>query len=172
MEVGIAVFTNTSGNPLPSILINCVHDHLGGHDPVPWLERFREMRRKALTQQKSDDAERLAARKPGTRPSHDLADFCGAYEHPAYGRMVITLEGDGLHWAWRGMSAALSHRHDDAFQLPFIGGKLNPDDLVISFATGHDGSIASLSAPLEPLVADIMFLRAPADAGLTSPRGS
>jgi hypothetical protein len=161
-HAGIAVFTNTTGNPLPSILINRMHDHLSGNAPVPWLDRLRDMRRKALAQQKSDEATRHAPRKPDPRPSHDLADFCGAFEHPAYGRMVITQESEALHWAWRGMNAKLSHRHYDSFQLPYVFGELNPDDLVLTFATDRDGNIASLSAQLEPLVADIVFTRAPA----------
>jgi len=159
-NIGIAVFTNTGGNPLSSILINRIHDHLSGKGPVPWLDRLRDMRRKGLAQQKSDEAAKPTERKLNTRPSHDLADFCGAYQHPAYGRMVITQDGDGLHWAWRGMGAALSHRHYDSFQLPYVFGDLNPDDLVISFATDRDGNIASLSAQVEPLVPDIVFTRA------------
>ena len=159
-NIGVAVFTNTGGNPLPSILINRIHDHVSGKESVPWLDRLRDMRRKGLAQQKSDEAAKPAARKPDTRPSHDLADFCGAYQHPAYGRMVITQNGDALHWAWRGMKAALPHRHYDSFQLPYVFGELNPDDLVISFATDRDGNIASLSAQLEALVPDIVFTRA------------
>jgi hypothetical protein len=156
------VFTNTGGNPVPAILINRILDRACGDEPVPWLDRLRDMRRKALAQQKSDEAAKPTERKLNTRPSHDLADFCGAYEHPAYGRMVITQDGDGLRWAWRGMGAALSHRHHDSFQLPYVFGDLNPDDLVISFATDRDGNIASLSAQLEPLVPDIVFTRAAA----------
>jgi hypothetical protein len=120
------------------------------------------MRRKGLAQQKSDEVAKPTERRLNTRPSHDLADFCGAYEHPAYGRMVVTQDGDGLRWAWRGMGAALSHRHYDSFQLPYVFGDLNPDDLVISFATDRDGNIASLSAQLEALVPDIVFTRAAA----------
>ena len=75
--------------------------------------------------------------------------------------MVITKDGDSLHWAWRGTKAKLAHRHYDSFQLPYVFGELNPDDLVISFATDRDGNIASLSAQLEPLVSDIVFTRAP-----------
>jgi Domain of unknown function (DUF3471)/Beta-lactamase len=161
-KLGIAVFTNTGGNMVTSILISRIHDHLAGKEPVPWLDRLRELRRKAVAQQKSDEAAKPAARKPNTKASHDLADFCGAYEHPAYGRVVITQDGDSLHWAWRGTKAALAHRHYDSFQLPYVFGELNPDDLVISFATDRDGNIASLSAQLEPLVADIIFTRAAA----------
>ena len=161
-KLGIAVFTNNGGNVVTSILINRIHDHLAGKEPVPWLDRYRDMRRKTLAQQKSDEAQKQAARKPDTRPSHDLADFCGAYEHPAYGRIVITLDGDSLHWAWRGTKATLAHRHYDSFQLPYVYGELNPDDLVVTFTTDRDGNIASLSVQLEVLVTDIVFTRAPA----------
>ena len=159
-NLGVAIFTNTGGNPIQSILINRVHDHLAGRESVQWLDRFRDMRRKALAQQKSDEALKATAPKPDTRPSHDLADFCGAYEHPAYGCVEITLAGDSLHWAWRGTKAKLAHLHYDSFQLPYVFGELNPDELVITFATDRDGNIESLSAKLEPQVADIVFTRA------------
>lgn len=161
---GVAVFTNTGANMVAQILINRVTDHLCGNAAVPWLGRFRDMRRKELAQQKSDKATKPGTRKPDTRPSHDLADFCGAFEHPAYGRVVISQNGDGLHWAWRGTSAKLAHLHYDTFQLPYVYGDLNPDDLVVAFRTGRDGDIASLAAKLEPLVADIVFTRAASGA--------
>jgi CubicO group peptidase (beta-lactamase class C family) len=161
-KIGVAVFTNTGGNPVPGILINRIFDHACGKQPVAWLDRLRDMRRKFLAQQKSDDQTRPAARKPNTKPSHDLADYAGAYEHPAYGRIAITQNGDSLRWAWRGMAAALSHRHYDTFELPEIVGELNPDRLLISFTTDRDGNIASLSAQLEPQVGDIVFTRAAA----------
>ena len=160
-NLGIAVFTNAGMNAVPSILINRIHDHICGNEPVPWLHRLRDMRRKAVAQQKADDAAQPTARRLNTRPSHDLADYAGAYEHPAYGRMIITQRGDSLRWAWRGLAAPLSHRHYDSFQLPRVYNELNPDHLVISFATDRDGNIASLSAQLEVLVPDIVFTRAP-----------
>ena len=160
-KLGIAVFTNNGTNVVTSILINRIHDHLAGKEAVPWLDRLRDMRRKALAQQKTDEAAK-AARKADTKPSHDLADFCGAYEHPAYGRATITQDGDGLHWAWRGTKAKLAHRNYDSFQLPYIYGELNPDELVVTFTTDRDGNIASLAIQLETLVADIVFTRAAA----------
>lgn len=163
-RLGIAVFTNNGGNPVPTILISRIHDHLAGLAPVPWLDRLRDMRRKTLAQQKEDKADKQALRKPGTKPSHDLADFCGAFEHAAYGRVVITQEGDGLHWTWRGTKAALSHLHYDSFQLPYVYGELNPDELVVTFATDREGDIANLSVHLEALVADIVFTRAASGA--------
>jgi hypothetical protein len=133
---------------------------LGGNPPVSWFDRVRDSRRKALAQLKSDEAKKQAAFAPNTRPSRDLADFCGAYEHPAYGRVVVTQQDDSLHWAWRGTKSKLAHRHYDSFQLPYVMGDLNPDDLLVTFATDRDGNVASLSIQLEVLVADIIFKRA------------
>jgi CubicO group peptidase (beta-lactamase class C family) len=168
-KLGVAVFSNLGGAPVPSILINHVFDRVCGNEPVPWLDRLRDLRRKALAQQEVDEQTQKTARKPNTQPSHDLAAYAGHYEHPAYGQMVITRTGDTLHWAYRGLEAPLSHRHYDTFEVPQIPYELNPDRLAISFTTDRDGNIASLSAQLEPLVADIVFRRAPAgdcmDAG-------
>jgi hypothetical protein len=153
----------------PTILINHIFDRICGNEPVPWLDRLRDLRRKGLAQQEVDEQTQKTARKPNTQPSHDLAEYAGDYEHPGYGQMTITRTGDTLHWAYRGLAAPLSHRHYDTFEVPQIPYELNPDRLAISFTTDRDGSIASLSAQLEPMVADIVFRRAPAgdcmDAG-------
>jgi hypothetical protein len=128
-------------------------------EPVPWLERHRERRRKSIAQIEVDREARKSIPRPNTRPSHDLADYAGDYEHPGYGRMTITHADDALQWAYRGMSAPLAHRHYDTFELPEIPNRLMPDRLAISFSIDREGSIASLSAPFEPLVPDIVFTR-------------
>jgi hypothetical protein len=128
------------------------------------LDRLRERRRKFLAQLDVDRQTRKATRRPNTRPSHGLGEYAGDYEHPGYGRITITYaEGthaDGtLTWAYRGMSAPLAHRHYDTFELPEAPGRLLPDRLVLSFSTDREGNIASLAAPFEPLVKDIVFTR-------------
>jgi CubicO group peptidase (beta-lactamase class C family) len=161
-KLGVAVFTNLGGAPVPGILINRVFDRVCGQEPVPWLDRLRDLRRKGLAQEQVDEQTQKTVRKPDTRPSHGLAEYAGTYAHPGYGQMIITRTGDTLHWAYRGLEASLSHRHYDTFELPLLPYALNPDRLPITFTTDRDGNIASLSAQLEPMVADIVFRRAPA----------
>ena len=60
------------------------------------------------------------------------------------------------------MLEPLAHRHYDTFELPEAAGRLLPSQLAISFSTDREGNIAMLSAPLEPLVKDIVFIRIPA----------
>jgi hypothetical protein len=102
---------------------------------------------------------REKARHQNTRPAHELAAYAADYDHPAYGVMSVTLQGGELHWAWRGMSAPLTHRHFETFELPEAPGRLLPDRLAITFLTDREGDIVSLSAPLEPMVKDIVFAR-------------
>ena len=76
--------------------------------------------------------------------------------------MSIEADGDALCWSWRGMFAELAHRHYETFELPEAKDRLLPDLLAITFLTDREGDIVSLSAPLEPMVKDIVFTRLPA----------
>ena len=117
---------------------------------------------KFVAQLEIDRQARKAARRLNTLPSHDLADYAGDYDHPGYGRITITHAEGNLNWTFRGMSEPLAHRHYDTFELPEAPGRLLPDRLAISFSTDREGNIASLAAPFEPLVKDIVFTRIPA----------
>jgi hypothetical protein len=144
------------------MLANHVFDRVCGKEPIPWLDRYRERRRKLVAQLDVDRQARKATRRPNTRPSHDLADYAGDYEHPGYGRITITHAEGKLNWAYRGMSESLAHRHYDTFELPEESDRLLGllgYRLLISFSTDREGNIASLAAPFEPLVKDIVFTR-------------
>jgi CubicO group peptidase (beta-lactamase class C family) len=160
--VGVAVLTNRDPSAVTEILADYIFDHVCGKEPIPWLDRYRERRRKFVAQLDVDRAARKATRRPNTRPSHDLADYAGDYDHPGYGRITITHAEGKLSWAYRGMSEPLAHRHYDTFELPEAPGRLLPDRLAISFSTDREGDIASLAAPFEPLVKDIVFTRSAA----------
>jgi CubicO group peptidase (beta-lactamase class C family) len=159
-NLGVAVFCN-QGAPVPAILVNYVLDRVCGKEPAPWLDRLRELRRKALAQEELNEQTRQSGRKQNTSPGHELSDYVGSYEHPAYGRMTITRTGDSLHWAYRGFSGPLTHRHYETFETPRLPYELNPDGLAISFTTDRDGNVASLSAQIEQTVAEIVFTRVP-----------
>jgi hypothetical protein len=68
-KLGVAVFTNLGGAPVPGILVNHVFDRLCGKEPVPWLDRLRDLRRKGLAQEQVDEETQKTARKPNTQPS-------------------------------------------------------------------------------------------------------
>jgi len=157
--IGVAVLTNRSPSEVTTTLTWHVIDRLRGREPIDWRERGRKRREQALAQMQADKNAREKVRQKNTRPAHDLAAYAGDYEHPAYGLMSITEQGGELHWSWRGMFAAMTHRHYETFELPEVPDRLLPDRLAITFLTDREGNIVSLSAPLEPMVKDIVFVR-------------
>jgi Domain of unknown function (DUF3471) len=106
-----------------------------------------------------DRVVRVGARRRDPSPSHTLADYAGEYEHPAYGKLRITCDGEGLRWKGLGLDLPMIHRHDDVFEtverLPWFG------NWTVQFATGVGGRIERLAVPLEPAVAPILFRRLP-----------
>ena len=160
--LGVAVFTNRSPSEVPPILTWYVIDRLRSRTPIDWRGRARKRRDDALAHMEANKEARVKARHVNTRSAHDLAAYAGDYEHPAYGVMSINEQDGGLHWSWRGMSAAMVHRHYETYELPVIKDRLLPDQLALTFLTDREGDIVSLSAPLEPMVKDIVFARGPA----------
>ncbi|MGO4331605.1 serine hydrolase [Cupriavidus sp. 2TAF22] len=158
-RIGVAVLTNRDASSVPEILAYAAFDRLCGHQPVDWFGRFRAMRREVLAQQKVDRQARGELRRTGTAPSHALDDYVGEYEHPAYGRIGIASEGGKLAWCWRGMSGPLEHRHYDVFTVPDKPAEINPDCLALTFGYDREGVIDRITAPFEPMVADIVFRR-------------
>jgi CubicO group peptidase (beta-lactamase class C family) len=157
--IGVAVLTNRNPSDVPAMLTWHIIDHLRGRAPVNWRERFHKRREELLAQPQVDKDARERARHKGTQPAHPLADYAGDYEHPAYGTMSIKAQDGELHWSWRGMFATMAHRHFETFELPEVPDRLLPDRLAVTFLTDREGNIVSLSAPLEPMVKDIAFLR-------------
>lgn len=157
--IGVAVFTNRSSNGVTEALTYEVVDRLRGREPIAWRERFRQQREKAISQIEVDRRAWHQARRPNTRPAHDIAAYAGDYDHPAYGLMSIREQDGALHWSWRGLYAGMAHRHYETFELPEVPDRHVPDRLPITFLTDRDGDIVSLSVPLEPAVRDIVFAR-------------
>jgi CubicO group peptidase (beta-lactamase class C family) len=157
--IGIAVFTNRSPNAVPGTLTWHILDRLRGREPVDWCARFRKPRDEFLAHMQTDKDAREKARHKNTQPAHGLVAYAGDYAHPAYGVMSVKEHDGVLQWSWRGMAAALTHRHYETFETPEVLDRLVPNRLAITFLTDRDGNIVSLSAPLESAVKDIVFAR-------------
>jgi CubicO group peptidase (beta-lactamase class C family) len=160
--IGVAVLTNRTVSQVPHTLTWYIIDRLRDREAVDWRARFRKQRDEFIAHIEADKDARETSRHKNTTPAHALAAYAADYEHPAYGTMSVRERDSALQWSWRGMAAALAHRHYETFQLPEATDRLLPDNLPITFLTDRDGNIVSLSAPLEPLVKDIVFARLPA----------
>ena len=165
-QLGIAILTNRAPSPIREIVTYNVADRLCGKEPIPWLDRFKARRRQAVAQRKENRQAHLSARQRDAMPPRMLSDYAGDYDHPGYGRITIEAHGEALRWRYRGLEGILSHRHYDIFEMPETPGSFSPGPLSITFAYDREGRINRLSAPFEPMVADIIFARAPSGDAL------
>lgn len=158
-RIGIAVLTNRAPGGVTELLVYSALDRLCGFEPVDWLGRFVEGRRKALALERNDLARQAEARTEVEGPARRLESYHGEYDHPAYGRIAIAGDGDGIAWRWRGMAGRLVHLGHDRFATPDKPAELHPDNLPLTFGCDREGRVDRITAPLEPLVDDIVFRR-------------
>jgi hypothetical protein len=114
-------------------------------------ERNRNKEAQAKSKKEED-----ASRVKDTKPSHPLDNYVGKFEHPAYGVLEVTKEGDSLSISVRGLKSALEHYHYDIFRATderYFGGQK------FSFVSNVSGEIDQIQSKFEPAVKDIVFKR-------------
>jgi CubicO group peptidase (beta-lactamase class C family) len=150
-NVGCAIFCNLEGSPVPQILMKIVCDRLLGLSEIPWNERTksRNLNAKASPQRKEEPS------YPETQLCRPLGDYCGEFEHPAYGVLAVKKEHDQLVVIHNGLTAPLVHLFYDIFE--------TKDDAFgtyrISFILNDQGAIGGVEVPFEPAAPKIIFNR-------------
>lgn len=139
-KVGIALVNNLDRTDLNIALSNTLVDLLLGLPPRDWNAYYQEQVQKQQAALVARLKERAAKRQRGTKPSHELAAYVGAYEDPAYGTVTVSLENGALQLKWNNFSGDLEHFHFDTFSAD-IGPLGFPQVL---FSLDRDGEIASL----------------------------
>ena len=159
-SIGVVVLTNMNGTALTSIVRNNVLDRMLGIPEVDWNKRVLEERAKQLEGQAKAKKEEDANRVKDTKPSHPMDAYVGKFEHPAYGVLEVSKEGEGLFIGIHGKKSALEHYHYDIFKATdekYFGGQK------FAFVTNMRGDIDEIQSKVEPAVKDIAFKRKAAD---------
>ncbi|MEQ8303039.1 MAG: serine hydrolase [Cyclobacteriaceae bacterium] len=118
-SIGIIVLTNTAqGSPMASAAAYGIADRLLQLEESPWTEKIRAENKKDLEKTWREIDSLKALQVKGTKPSHELADYVGVYDHNAYGEIVVSLQGDNLRMKHRIWDEPLAHFHYDQFWSP------------------------------------------------------
>ncbi|MFB5676809.1 serine hydrolase [Paenibacillus terreus] len=154
-HIGCAILTNANGNLFVNAVAMEVYDrYLGYAGQKNWFSAYQEGMNSLLAAMKGQLHAIYDTKIEGKPYSHTLEEYAGEYTNAGYGDIRITVKGDALHMQYHNNSLELKHLHYDIFTFELFVGP-NP----VSFATGIDGSIASLSIPFEPSVEPILFTR-------------
>lgn len=155
-QLGVVILSNKEPNPVLQNILYNLYDRLLGLRPIDWNQRLQN----DLTEMKRKQEERKQAtastQKTGTLPSHPLADYCGIYEHPGYGKISIGLTQDTLTITYNSLTFQMAHYHYDIFEYLF---PLWGVTLKVHFFTDIKGEVGSLAIPFDSSVPDIIFKR-------------
>ncbi len=160
-QLGVVVLTN-SGTNASGVVVYNVLDRAFGLNEIDWNQRTKADLLKASGAQIKARADDEAARKKDTQPSHPLADYVGEFEHPGYGKLLVTLEGDALKVDLHGLGAKLKHHHYDVFQGIADSASMGAGAFVglkVNFLVNKAGQVDRVTLPLEPAVKEIVFTR-------------
>jgi CubicO group peptidase (beta-lactamase class C family) len=157
--IGVLVLTNTSASLMHLVVAFRVLDELLGAEPLDTFG-FYKPRFDALMSgsREARDARRVV---PGAAAARPLSAYAGRYEHPGYGTLAITLDGDVLRPSLGTMDLSLAHRHYETFDLEWH--ELADERIVIplTFLASADGDVDALTVRFEPLVEPLRFDRRP-----------
>jgi hypothetical protein len=154
-KLGVIVFViGDHCSQLYNLISYNVYERLLGLDETPWSARILELRLKGKKAGTEARAKAGADRVPNTMPSHKLSDYAAEYEHPAYGVLKVTLEGNALQSEFHKIKLPLTHFHYDRFD--------TPDDeqygmFSINFRTNPQGDIEKAVLSLDE--AEAVFTR-------------
>jgi CubicO group peptidase (beta-lactamase class C family) len=157
-NIGLVILSNQNGSPLPAVVAYNVWDRLLGLDQVDWTARVKQQR--AMTKASEQEAKQkgYTTQHTGTRPSHELSEYAGEYEHPGYGIVKIEQAGGALKLDYHGLGGVLTHFHYDVFEVP--KDDANPfSQEKVQFHTNLAGDVDSLGIPFESTLKNIEFVR-------------
>jgi len=163
-SIGVIVFVNGAHNgSLPSIISYNIYDRLLG------VEQTDFNGRRLTNHLEGKEADKKAREKSGsekianTKPSHQLKDYQGKYEDPAYGILNIRLNGQQLEFDFHNIVLPLEHFHYDRFDTPDdqIYGKFS-----VNFSINPKGDIYTAMVSLDE--SEVSFIKMP-DESLSNP---
>ncbi len=154
-KLGIAILTNANSNMFVYALSMELYDrYLGYQGEKDWFEAFQVNMNALLAAMKEQLTAIYDTKIEGKPYSHEWKEYAGIYTNPGYGELELTVEDAGMHMNYHDNQMEVKHLHYDIFTFELFGGP-HP----ISFSSGVDGKIASLSIPFELAVDPIVFTK-------------
>jgi CubicO group peptidase (beta-lactamase class C family) len=138
--LGIVLLNNLHVNQMNLALSNTLVDQILGLPRRDWNSFLLAIGKSEKIREDEERREREKARQPDTRPSLPLVDYIGRYEHPAFGPVDLTVEGQSLVLRWNRSPGRLDHFHFDTFVIR--EGLL--EGARVQFRFGPSGAVSSM----------------------------
>jgi CubicO group peptidase (beta-lactamase class C family) len=134
-KLGIVVLSNLGQENMPEALRFTLIDVLLGLAPHDWDLELRAHFQKEAQDEIAAQRKLFEGRRPGTKPSLELASYSGEYFDPGYGPLKVAFESGRLVLHWSRRHETLDHFHYDTFRTPAA---------LVRFQLGEDGAVRSV----------------------------
>ncbi|HVP91173.1 MAG TPA: serine hydrolase, partial [Terriglobales bacterium] len=158
--LGFVVLTNRNGTAFPDMVAQTAADRILGLEAVDWVGDAAKRLAQGREAQKAAEQKKGTRRRPGTTPAHKLAEYAGDYWHPGYGALKVEMNGTQLVFTYNAIATPLEHWHYETFN-GLKTGDPTFQDMKLTFRTDVNGNVASVAAPFEPTLDEIVFTKKP-----------
>lgn len=158
-NLGMVILCNKNLSPFPYIMTTLLADSLLDLNPSDWVRKCLDYAEYDVPEMQRNQINGYDHRHQNTEISHPIHEYIGVYQHPGYGELSVNVQNDHLVCTYNKHEIPLNHWHYDVFEvsdgcdLYFLRG------MKMNFQGNTKGNIHSLSIPLEPMVADIQFIK-------------
>ncbi len=157
-NIGIVTLTNLNGNFMPFLSTRYAADLLLGLEPIDWHARLDTLTPEEAEREKQEKLTEQNRIK-GTKPTHDLSQLAGEFEHPGYGTIRITEAGKKLRSSFNGLEFEMEHWHYNVFSAAAVD--VPRLKFLVNFHVNSKGDPDRLTIPLEAAADEIEFTRIP-----------
>ena len=141
-QLGIVVWNNTGNLLFNAVVTNTIRDSLLHLPPVNWFDKAKRAADKQAIAKQS-----IAPANRANTPPRSLSAYGGTYEHPAYGDLTISQEGDSLRFRYYQTEGSLRHRRGDVFENADSNRKIDQEwgNNQFIFYPGSTGKISQVT---------------------------
>ncbi|KAI9232927.1 MAG: beta-lactamase/transpeptidase-like protein [Podila humilis] len=148
-ELVVAHLTNSGVTALPRrAALHIADEILALHKTKAWLtETAIAMTKKMYVTNNKRSKGSFPKRVLNKPPAHEMVDYAGEFDHPAFGTATVRLEAGKLHMTVAAFNGVLDHYHFDSFTtvLQHTGLKMGQ---LVTFSTGLDGKVTGATFAL------------------------
>lgn len=157
-NLGVVIMANLHGTMMPYTVNYNILDRLLGLEEIDWNERIFDQVNKMEGAMKTHMDQMKKSNKKDTKPTHELEEYTGKFENPAYGVIAIEKCEEGLKAIYNSMEMPIRHYHYNKFLITFEFYEVH---FIATFTIDNQGNIDSISIPFEqaPNTNEIVFKR-------------
>lgn len=144
---GMSVLTNLNGSTANYAALYTLIDLYFGDEPVDWVGKLEAFNAEQAEEVARSRKERAEEAPQGTRPTFDLAQAAGVYEHPGYGEIIASVQDGEIRFEWGSLTVPCRPVCYNHFLLDFTCFQMM---IPCTFETDAANRVTALSADMEP----------------------